>query len=264
MTWEPLHPKHAIERTRVIVQFSGLLPQKAINSLCLTVEPVLNQLEYGASRDQIAPPLGILDSLSEDSRAIQSRGWRYSRETASGEVYEALVINPDSILYETFEYVRWASFWEKASRLIYPLVERTSEIIDCRAYALEYFDRFIFSDSGCAASPINLINDSIINTMPQSVRDGTELWHIHRGWFQNYDGLRVLVNQNIDAFDNTSEDKLLRNVGIYTKIERRDSTGIVNLSHLGGEVERIHTLSKSVFASALTEEMRASLGIYDV
>lgn len=195
--------------------------------------------------------------------AQQSRGWQFRREAAPGAIVEALVFTPEGIVYENVEYTRWAEFWDRASQLLLPLVQLSAQVTDLRLFSLEYFDRFIFSGAPATASPSLLISEGMASNLPDTPRSGAELWHLHRGWFETLDDIRVLVNQNIDANDAQSPDgETRRSVGIYTKIERRNRNETVDAGSISDDLNKMHEISKAVVSSVLVPEIRARIGLH--
>ncbi len=195
--------------------------------------------------------------------AQQSTGWQFLREAGPGAIVEAFVLTPEGIVYENVEYVRWGEFWSRASQMILPLVELSAKVTDIKLFSIEYFDRFVFSGNPDTASPTPLISEGLISSLPDSIKTGQELWHIHRGWYESTNGVRVLINQNLDANDGQNlQNEPKRSIGLYTKVERRNKEEIVNSELLGEDMQKMHVISKSVVANALTPEFRARIGLH--
>ena len=114
-----------------------------------------------------------------------------------------------------------------------------------------------------SAAPTALIRDKLIATLSDSAQNGDELWHLHRGWYETAEGIRVLINQNIDANDGQNpKGEPTRVVGVYTKVERRNREEVVDTSLLSEDIAKMHTISKTVFASAITDEMQQRIGLH--
>lgn len=263
MSWQPIHPNHAIERTRIAVQFRDALPLRTVLGVGEGFEKTRTDFGFGP-RVEVQSHSIVVDLAGQGQQPVaqQSRGWQFRREAAPGAIVEALVFTPEGIVYENVEYVRWAEFWDRASRLLLPLVQMSAEVTDLRSFSLEYFDRFVFSGEPTAASPALLIPDGMASDLPDMPRSGAELWHLHRGWFETLHGIRVLVNQNIDANDVHGPDgNIRRSVGIYTKIERRNANEIVDACSVADDLNRMHVISKTVVANVLRPEIQARIGL---
>ena len=94
------------------------------------------------------------------------------------------------------------------------------------------------------------------------MRAGRELWHVHRGWFEESEGCRLLVNQNIDAQQaKTADGRDARSVAIYTKVERQANGGDVDLASLQVDLDAMHGVSKRVIREALRDEAQEKVGL---
>jgi uncharacterized protein (TIGR04255 family) len=265
VSWRPIHPNHAIERTRIVVQFTDELPRKTIQKLGEAFDAQRAQFGFGP-RSEIKS-LSFSLNVDEPSMPVampdlQPSGWQYNREVGKGAIAEAVTLKPEGLVYENTDYVRWAGFWERSSGIIQPLVSEAASITDFKLFALEYFDRFVFVGSPRQADPSLLVSDRLVNTLPNSARDGGEPWHIHRGWFETIDGIRVLINQNLDAQDGfVGKGKPSRSVGIYTKVERRDQSDTVDANQFKEDMKRMHDISKMVFSDAISDEAHEMIGL---
>ena len=265
VSWHPIHPNHAIERTRVVVQFKDKLPQRTIQKLGEAFETKRGSFGFGPRVEvQTHTLLVAPDGPAPQMLTQQARGWQFVREAAPGAVLEALVLDPEGLVYENVEYVRWADFWLRASEMLLPLIGSVSDVTELRLFSLEYFDRFVFSGALNSAAPTALIRDALIATLSDAAQNGEELWHLHRGWYETVDGIRVLINQNIDANDGQNpKGEPTRAVGVYTKVERRNREEVVDSTLLSEDLVKMHTISKTVFASAITVEMHKRIGLHD-
>jgi uncharacterized protein (TIGR04255 family) len=264
VNWQPIHPNHAIERTRIAVQFKDALPLRTVLGVGEVFEKTRSDFGFGP-RVEVQAHSIVVDLAGQGQQPVaqQSRGWQFRREAAPGAIVEALIFTPEGVVYENVEYVRWAEFWDRASRLILPLVQISAEVTDLRLFSLEYFDRFVFSGAPSMASPSSLISEGMAANLPGTPRSGAELWHLHRGWFETLNGIRVLVNQNIDANDVHNPDgEIKRSVGIYTKIERRNTSEVVDASSISSDLNKMHEISKMVVASVLMPEIRTRIGLH--
>ena len=263
MSWQPIHPKHAIERTRIVVQFADKLPQRTLEKLGEVFEAKREGWGFGPRIEVQAHTLVVNpDTPAQQIVTKQTRGWQYLRQTSSGVATEAVVLDPDGLVYENVEYASWKNFWARASEMLVPIVDLISDVADFSAFSLEYFDRFNFEGDITSAVPSGLISAPLLATLSEDAQSGLELWHVHLGWYETHAGVRVLVNQNIDANDVELPDTgKTRTVGIYTKLERRERTNIVDAARISADIEIMHSMSKRVFSLAVTPEAQDRIGL---
>jgi uncharacterized protein (TIGR04255 family) len=261
VTWHPIHPNHAIERTRIVVQFKDNLPQKTIERLGEAFET--KRLFFGMGpRVEVQTHTLVVSPDGQAQQSQRARGWQFNRGAGTGAILEALVLDPEGLVYENVEYVRWLDFWARASEMLLPLIDGVAEISDLRLFSLEYFDRFSYVGDATHATPVDLINNVLVQSLPKSAREGDELWHLHRGWYETYEGMRVLINQNIDANDvKSSQGDTVRQVGIFTKVERRNLNEIVEAKSLVDDIVKMHSISKVIFGAALNEGIHQRIGL---
>lgn len=242
-----------------------MLPQRTIQKLGEVFETKRMPFGFGPRVEVQAQTLVVTpNGPAQQMVTQQARGWQFVREAAPGAVLEALVLAPEGLVYENVEYVRWAKFWARASEILVPIVDGAAEVTDLKLFSLEFFDRFVFAGDLKKAVPTTLIEEKLVSNLPSSTRNGSELWHIHRGWYETVDGIRVLINQNIDANDGqNAKNEPVRIVGLYTKVERRNREEIVEAKLLSGEIQRMHSISKAVFADAITADVRKRIGLHD-
>jgi uncharacterized protein (TIGR04255 family) len=263
VTWHPIHPNHAIERTRIVVQFKDNLPQKTIERLGEAFET--KRLSFGMGpRVEVQTHTLVLSPDGQTQQSQRARGWQFNRGAGTGAILEALVLDPEGLVYENVEYVCWLDFWARASEMLLPLIDGVAQISDLRLFSLEYFDRFSYVGDATHAAPVDLINNVLVQSLPRSAREGDELWHLHRGWYETIEGMRVLINQNIDANDvKNSQGDTVRQVGIFTKIERRNPNEIIEAKSLVDDIVKMHSISKDIFGAALNEGIHQRIGLHE-
>lgn len=262
VTWEPFTAQHAIERVRIVLHFTQAIQPKQVSSLAALVEAKRAELELGPQTSTNTNVVE-LDASTGDARiSKQPSGWSFSKTTSEGAAVEALLLNPQFLLYEAATYDHWESFWPRYNALTSDLRARIQSDINVRAVALEYLDRFRFEGDVGAAEPGLLVREPIVGSLPDSVRSGRELWHVHRGWFEGDEPRRYLVNQNFDAQSvQDSGGAEVRSIALATKVERQSATGDLDISSLPDDIEIMHTLSKRVVRDTLSDEMCKRVGL---
>ncbi|MFO1210541.1 MAG: TIGR04255 family protein [Amaricoccus sp.] len=262
VTWEPFTAQHAIERVRIVLHFTQAIQPKQVSSLAALVEAKRAELELGPQTSTNTNVVELDASTGEARISKQPSGWSFSKTTSEGAPVEAVLLNPQFLLYEAATYDHWEDFWPRYNAITSDLRARIQSDINVRAVALEYLDRFRFEGDIGAAEPGLLVRDPIVGSLPDSVRSGRELWHVHRGWFEGEEPRRYLVNQNFDAQSvQDPEGAEVRSIALATKVERQSATGDLDISSLPDDIDIMHTLSKRVVRETLSDDMCKRVGL---
>ena len=263
VAWLPIHPAHAIERTRIVIQFLRPLHHKMVTRLGDQFDQRRQEFGFGARIETQAHMVTL--TPAENAPPVVSPkaiGWQFNRTTEQGALMEVLVLDPQSLIYESGEYVRWALFSDRLSRMTGSMVQELQRDVDVQSVALEYFDRFVFDGANGQPVPSSLVRNELLCALPGSATSGRELWHVHRGWFEGEGHQRFLVNQNVDAQQaQNTEGQDVRSVVIYTKVERQAQGGEFDLSTLAADLDAMHDISKRVIRDALVEDAQKRVGL---
>lgn len=262
MAWRSLHPNHAIERVRLIFRFVDPLPNKLVRRLGAEVEDHREKLGFQSKNSHRGRQFNIgLEGVSVEPSSEELSRWDIRRTSVADTVIETLAVESGSVTYEAADYSGWQTFTERFEVVAMPSLRGAMEAVDLGIVILEYVDRFIFDGESTDAAPTEIF-DGIENLIHADALNGTKLWHLHRGWFENIDDIELLINQNIDAQDaEIPQKEKIRSLQIYTKTELRQIPQGVDFSDVKQHLDTMHSRSKEVFASLLTVEMRAAIGI---
>jgi uncharacterized protein (TIGR04255 family) len=262
VTWEPFTADHAIERVRIVIHFAQAIQPKQVSSFASMVEAKRAAFGLGPQTTTNANMVEIDAGTGEARLSKQPFGWSFSKTKSDGAAVEAIILNPQFLLYDAATYDRWVTFWRRYEAISSDLRERIQADINVRAVSLEYVDRFRFDGPTEAAQPDLLVRENIVGSLPGSVGSGRELWHVHRGWFEGDEPHRFLVNQNFDAQSVQDIDgSEVRSLAILTKVERQSATGDLDISTLQRDIDAMHTLSKRVVCDALVDDMCKRVGL---
>lgn len=263
MHWTPIRPNHAIERTRVLIQFATPISNKVVSTLGKLVEEGRHLSGLGPRVEVLSDDIAVAAGAAGPQFLTQrSVGWQFNRETEPGAVVEALVLGHRSFIYETTEYVRWRLFKERYSSLTDGVINKLASDVDVQSIALEYFDRFVFDGPMIQASPDLLLHKVFSSNLPASARSGNELWHVHRGWFEGVGNGRFLINQNITAEDGKMPDGTdVRSVSIFTKVEHQSNGSEIDLNTILVDIDSMHDVSKRVISEALLDNAKQKVGL---
>lgn len=261
MTWEPFTAQHAIERVRIVIHFAQAIQPKQVSSFGLMIEAKRAKLGLGPQTTTGTDLIEVDASTGEARIAKQPSGWSFSTTTSDGAAVEAIILNPQFLLYDAATYNGWTTFWPRYDAITQELRGRIQADINVRAISLEYVDRFRF-DGPEAAKPGLLVRDCIVGSLPESVRSGREFWHVHRGWFEGDEPHRFLVNQNFDAQSVQDADGAeVRSVAVLTKVERQSASSDLDISTFSDDIELMHVLSKRVVRDTLVDDMCERVGL---
>jgi uncharacterized protein (TIGR04255 family) len=262
--WEPFTAQHAIERVRIVIHFAQAIQPKQVSSLASMVEAKRAELGFGPRTTTNTNMVEVDASTGEARISRQPSGWSFSKTTSDGAAVEAILLNPQFLLYEAATYDGWATFWPRYEAMSSDLRERIQADINVRAVSLEYLDRFRFDGPTEAAQPGLLVRERIVGSLPDSVGSGRELWHVHRGWFEGEEPPRFLVNQNLDAQSVQDADgSEVRSLAILTKVERQSASGDLDIATLWDDIDIMHTLSKRVVRDTLIDDMCKRVGLVE-
>ena len=128
--------------------------------------------------------------------------------------------------------------------------------------SLEYFDRFVFQGPLNEASPKGLLVKDIMPLLPKEAAEGSELWHIHRGWYEKAGSSRLLVNQNFDIQDGISAaGAATRTLSLYSKVEKAAHSNPIDLKNFGSDLEELHALSRLVLERTLVPVAKKAINL---
>lgn len=259
MGWKPINPSHAIERVRLLIQFASPMPPKMIEALGAKFDKSANKLSLSARIPTEIVDVQ-LDNITGISAAKKSSGWQVQRSTQPGKIIEAVILDPNGFLYESSEYFSWKKLFERFNKVSSLIVEKIKEDISVELVHLEYWDRFVH-DVPDTTPPAGLFCPALIAVLPGASAAGTDPWHLHRGWFENADDRKFLVNQNIDVHIATIGSGQQRSVALYTRVELRSPTKNLELSGFKDDIRVMHDVSKRVVSEALDLSMRQQVGL---
>lgn len=263
MVWKPVHPRHAIERARIVVVFKGQLPTKFLRKLASESEA--RRLELGFSsmnwREGHSFQLGG-PAVAVNSGPAQLFGWDWQNLSAGKTPIETLVLEDKSLIYETVDYTRWAEFSARFEEVVLPILEEILGLVDISNLVLEYVDRFVFHGAATDARANGVLNDAFVG-LPDAARTGPAAWHSHFGWFEEIEGHSLLINQNIDAQDGgfQIDGPVVRSLQVYTKTDLRPSEYENGYEGLRTSMNAMHVRSKQLVYDVLTPEMRHRIGM---
>lgn len=263
MAWRPIRENHAIERVRVICAFQAEIRPKFLQRLSEFIERKRGDFELDPVREikgqGLVIEMGPGGAINPRQNPSQIRGWAFSRRLPTGDIIENIGLENGVLTYEISEYSRWNGFHERMLRLIEDVVFEMSTYDDMSALSLEYYDRFVFE--GKEIADPRAIFKMGHNMVPETSLDAGNLWHIHRGWFEDTLNGKILVNQNIDAQDGEFLGTPARSLSLLTKIEARSNFVQLSPASLRELLPSMHEHSNSVFKNILNSRALEMIGM---
>lgn len=261
MNWRPLQAHNAIERVRLSVRFKQPMSERLSKKLSEQIAGLRNETRLVGPEVRAGVQI-VHDGVGLPKTSEIQSGWQFVRTSSNGAALEALVCEGDTFLYETSEYQRWEVFRRRFDKAAGGALAIAFETLDIAAVALEYYDRFVYDGPSDTANVEQLLPE-MAGRLHANVISGKSLWHYHTGWFEDCDGGQVLINQNYDAQDGrvSGSDENVRSVAMLTRAELQDPHYRVTPETFSGNLELLHTLTKSYFQASISNNLYAAVGL---
>lgn len=248
----------------MIASFEDKLPAKFVRKLAADGED--RRLRLGFTSKNVRAPVRIVLGLDGQHTSIASEeasGWDWQLLSAGNSPVETLVLEDSFLVYETAQYTGWQNFVDRYREVAVPTMTEVAGVTAVLSLSLEYFDRFVFHGEASEARPDDLF-PNISAQLHADAAGGKELWHYYRGWFEQTSGLKLLVNQNLDAQDaQLADGKAARSVQMMTKTELRLGVEGFESQSLETHLNVMHSRSIHLFRSIINPSLHAQVGLAD-
>lgn len=211
--FEPIYPRHAIERCAWSLNFTQPLPEKLYLQATSAARELL--ATHGISS---IPAQSINFDAATGTVSIGAAYGPQEFGTPDGSLI--LTLTPDAIIWQTTRYTRWNAFWGQVHDIVLQIAQPFTDALAVAAVKLEYWDRFIWSGTWQNLDVHALLNEN--NLIAWGAVRPHEPWHSHSGWFEtNSSTPRRLLNVNVNAadFQTAANTAPKPSVGIYTMIQ---------------------------------------------
>jgi uncharacterized protein (TIGR04255 family) len=268
MQWTAVNDRHAIERIRVAFNFKEPLSQKIVSKIY--DEILSNKVLHGFNGvdESLMSGIGLKvlpDGLSSPRQLEPIKIWNFQwKDEATSAILDNLSISPQCFVYESIAYERWADFLGKLLRILSAPLSSVNEVTDFTSIVIEYWDRFVFHGEKTLANPTDILKN-LGGNIHEDALSGKMLWHLKRGWFENFENLMILVNHDAQAQDSVDADPkvpTVRSIALRTQTEIRAVEDLVDVDKtLEIILEKLHIKSKQVFADALTDNAKSLVSL---
>lgn len=265
MSWTSLHPDHAIERVRVEIHFSEALPTKIIDSLGASFDPRRSEMRFEPRAEHQLANIDFAENgaLTVPAGPVPTRkGWRSVRLAGPNLPVEAITFEPKSMTYESADYRGWEKAVVRFKKVFGGLLAEAGRAVNANTVILDYMDRFFFQGEPKDADPTQLLRSELLPQIPDEVRRGQDLWHVHRGWFEYFEGDKYLVSQNLDSQEGAIQSgQIRRSVQIYSRVELRAAGNGLEMAMIDAKLEHMHNRCNGVVRDALVEGIARKVGL---
>ena len=263
MSWKPRHEAHAIERVRLMFEFSEPLTTKMLRTATSEVVSAASDLGFDTVQPAETSVAGIQIDLASGGRPQIAKGQMNGnvlKRHVDGSLIEEAGFRDGGFGYMTTTYGRWENLLERISAVILPSLARLSGLVDLRSVKLEYWDSFGYDGPQNEADATQLLTPFDAG-IPEDVVKGTSQWHSHVGWFEQQDGYPILINRNFDVVDRAVDDGSVRVLGVYTMVELRQNEAGIEPAGLEDVLDGLHRRSLRLFGGSLSEEYRNAISL---
>lgn len=258
--WVPASESHAIERVSLTYVLSEQLPLKFLKSATAYLDEKLSAGEFSAKKTVQFSAVEIGDAGAAPQSPDVVGFSFFAKNNATEEVVR---VQKDLAQFSASQYGTWKAFYQDAESCIAQFLEKAIDLTSVRAIKLEYVDRFVYDGDPSSADFSHVINLKGLG-VPVAAVQSKMPWHDRRGWFDQVDRGPVLINSDIivsDVVHRDRPDTPLKSVQILTVVETRFPDPIADVKDLQAVVDVLHTINKSVVASAITEDAAKKVGL---
>jgi hypothetical protein len=276
--YEPFNEAHAIYSCAISLIFATALDRLVRWPALLSIaQKTGRELNLGVPTPAYGlnltfDPQRVSVSLNRPSPVGgESVGIEFATMDENGRVLDRFIASEDSLVVQTYAYIRWGSFFKRATMFFEHMFDHYGPNT-LAAVKAEYWDRFEHRDSSVPRDLSRLVKPDSPYIAP-SAFDPQELWHSHLGRFDSTAaGYRTLTNVRIDVVDGPlTTGRTGRIVAIYTMAQ--DSSvpgmpegtlsGLQSLPSALAAFERQHDLLKSILARVISSEAASRITLLE-
>lgn len=262
--FEPFNDAHAIYSCSIAIQFSSAIEEGSDAWLRLLerAHATGRDLNLGVP----APSYGMIITFDTQHVTVnlgrplpfsdEAMGVEFALMNEKGRPVERFLAARDSILVQTYSYIRWDPFFARAKQFMNHMFEAYERRTVASA-KVEYWDRFEHRDLSRVADASKLFqrNSPYIAT---GVFDSISSWHSHFGRIQSVDDrYRRLVNARVDVVEPPQTGRL---VTIYTMTQdgvaksHDEDPSLRSLDAIFASFESQHSALKEILSDIISPD----------
>jgi len=220
-SWSPINDNHAIVVMAASIRFSEPVPDRLLKRALTAVEPALQQEGFKSRHNAKRVTIRVQANGGGIPELTESVGQLFNRQADNAEaiedrVIEQIVIDNESVVYRTWDYISWQWHFDRIKALLAPAIEVISPSVNFQSVGVEYLDKFV--TSGVAPAPVAELLCPSSGLVADHIFGAPDLFHCHTGAFRNTDAANLLLQ--VVKVDATREDDQLV-VSITTTQERK-------------------------------------------
>lgn len=259
---------HAIELVLFAIELTAPIDSSVIEKLLKESSGQIRSLFPDAAPREVHNFSFTIDR----SQPQQTPPPSYKQGGISGVVWETWIapdqidlafhINANQLLIADGKYSRWATEWEKALVLLSSLTSMFEELGQdfpkISSLTLQYNDAFIVSDLSTDWQKLLFRKDS--GLIPDRIFNMSDIWHLHQGYLEQFDGDWLLTNTRIDVTRSSSEGRvsIISNHRAQTEDLQLDRAG---LEYIGTVYGKMHLANKHLLGELLCPEIQNTIGL---
>lgn len=267
---KPLNKANAIESASFVVGFVRGLAKPTYKKIGEALASLEEELP-GVGPDQADVSLGVMAQLP-GLRIQTPQATRFvAKKDGTNEWFVQATGNVVQV--QCHEYTSFQEVWKKASRYLACALGAIEENVPIAEIGFQVIDRFDYPASAdwTDYDIAELFNPQSIYLTPNALRNGP-LWHVFQGWFDDFEGNRILHQLNLTGTQASGTQQLqafidhrgaLRGPSEGKTLELKpflsqQDTGKTKLDAL---FEVLHKMNRGVIEDLLTPQKLELIGI---
>lgn len=270
--FDPIHEAHSIEQVIFTVQFDRPLDDNLFAEVLKAAEPFKTDLPGQENIQRIAVaigPQGVMPQIPAGSGKVPI-GRQFRRMRPDGSVENELIVERQSVIFRTLQYLRWTDTWSRAKQYLDILIPIYFRQASVSVVGLNFVDKFTWTGNLEDFNPSMLLRARSVYLCPH-IFEVKDLWHSHTGAFIRIDkNTKRLININVDCLDEQLPDGPRRVVAATTVL-----TDLFNqpdyeplavaegdaVSFLDIHMQRLHADGKKILGSIIDDTMSKRIAL---
>lgn len=252
---QPVSTDHAVQSVHFVIEWSGALSNDSVLALG-KLQTKFRNLGYG----HMLPQHAVQINLDKGAPTLPSHGLAgyVFRQRPHSEPGRQVSVSAENCTIMFPDYTRWDSVFSSMKDILKIVLEEVGSQRPLRSIGLQYVDIFLWNDDPADLDLREVFKADFV--IPPHVFSQTGLWHLHHGYFENFQtplSHAVLQNINVDMLD-TVGGRALQILGSHKAnlAELLWQPHMKNQMQFFAMISHLHELNKKMLRSLLTEKVR--------